>query len=122
MDQNIETVHIIFKTHLDVGFTDMPHKVVEDYFNVYIPQSIRTAQILRQEGGEAQFIWTVGSWLIFEYLEKAPPEQVRALEEAIRGGDITWHAYAFTPHHELMDASMLEYELSLSRRLDERFG
>ncbi len=122
MDEQIETVHIIFKTHLDVGFTDMPHKVVEEYFNVYIPQAIQTARLLRQAGGEEQFIWTVGSWLIVEYLEKAPPEKARELEEAIRRGDITWHAYAFTAHHELMSAAMLEYELSLSRRLDERFG
>jgi len=122
MNSEIETVHIIFKTHLDVGFTDMPHKVVERYFNVYIPQSIETARELRAAGGEEQFIWTIGSWLIVEYLEKAPAEKVKLLEEAIRAGDITWHAYPFTPHHELMDGGMFEYELSLARKLDERFN
>jgi hypothetical protein len=122
MDEQIETVHIIFKTHLDVGFTDMPHKVVEEYFNVYIPQAIQTARFLRQAGGEEQFIWTLGSWLIVEYLEKALPEKAHELEDAIQRGDITWHAYAFSAHHELMSGAMLEYELGLSRRLDQRFG
>ena len=122
MDERIETVHIIFKTHLDVGFTGMPHEVIDEYFNVYIPQAIKTAQILRQAGGEEQFIWPVGSWLIYDYLEKAPPEKVHDLESAIQRGDITWHAYAFTAHHELMSGAMLEYELSLARRLDQRFG
>lgn len=122
MDPAIETVHIVFKTHLDVGFTDMPHKVVQKYFDEFIPQSLETAHILREAGGDEQFIWTIGSWLITEYLEKAPSEKAQRLEDAIRAGQITWHAYPFTPHHELLDAGMFKYELSLSKKLDQRFG
>lgn len=122
MNEQIETVHIIFKTHLDVGFTDMPHKVVERYFTDYIPNAIEIARTLRETGGEERFVWTMGSWLICEYLDKAPPKLAYLLEEAIRCGDITWHAYPFTPHHELMDGLLFTYELSLAKRLDARFA
>ena len=33
----VEVVHVIFKTHLDVGFTDLAQKVVTRYFDDYIP-------------------------------------------------------------------------------------
>lgn len=122
MDDTIERVHVVFKTHLDVGFTDMPRLVVKRYFEEFIPRSLATARELEDAGGEERFVWTIGSWLIAEYLDKAPAGKASELEEAIRAGRISWHAFPFTPHHELMDAGMFRYELELTKRLDDRFG
>ncbi len=33
-------IHLIFKTHLDVGFTNYASMVVEQYFQHHIPNSI----------------------------------------------------------------------------------
>ena len=44
------------------------------------------------------------------------------MENGILAGDIAWHALPFTTHSELMDADLFRTGLSLSRRLDERFG
>jgi hypothetical protein len=119
---HIEVIHIIFKTHLDVGFTDLARNVVTRYFDDYIPRVCETARALRQEGGSERFIWTTGSWLVYEYLERASPKKRKVLEEAIGAGDITWHGLPFTTHSELMDASLFRYGLSLSQSLDKRFG
>ena len=118
----IEVVHLIFKTHLDVGFTDLAHKVVAKYFDEYIPKACQTARALRQQGKTERFVWTTGSWLIYEYLEQASSQARKALEEAIEAGDIIWHGLPFTTHCELMDASLFAYGLSLSQELDRRFG
>jgi hypothetical protein len=118
----IEVIHIIFKTHLDVGFTDFAHKVVAQYFDEYIPRACQTARVLRQAGKTERFVWTIGSWLIYTYLERAPSQGRKDLEEAIEAGDIVWHGLPFTMHSELMDASLFRYGLSLSRALDKRFG
>ncbi|HEX7976472.1 MAG TPA: hypothetical protein VF498_18825, partial [Anaerolineales bacterium] len=88
----IATVHLVFKTHLDIGFTDFAARVVQQYFQDYIPRAIRTARELREQGSPDRFIWTTGSWLIYEYLEQAAPAQRKELEEAIQAGDIAWHA------------------------------
>lgn len=117
-----ERIYLIFKTHLDLGFTDVAKKVVEHYFTHYIPQALQTARHLRAEGVPERFIWTTGSWLIYEYLEQASPSERGAMEEAIHAGDVTWHGLPFTTHSELMDASLFTYGLSLSHQLDRRFG
>jgi len=123
MQANLQSVvHIIFKSHLDVGFTDSAQSVVDRYFNVLLPQAIETANELRQRGGEERLVWTTGSWLIYEYLEQANTKNRRKLEFAIAAGDITWHALPFTTHTELMDPALFKFGLSLSQTLDKRFG
>ena len=67
----VRKIHLIFKTHLDVGFTDYASVVVNNYFSSYIPASLRVAREMRESGKTERFIWTTGSWLIYEYLEQA---------------------------------------------------
>ena len=117
-----QRIHVIFKTHLDVGFTDFARRVVENYFQNYIPRAIALARELRESESAERFIWTTGSWLIYEYLEQAAPEQRRAMEAAIQAGDIVWHALPFTTHSENMDAALFRFGLGLSQELDGRFG
>jgi len=116
-----QAIHLIFKTHLDVGFTDFSASVVQNYFQHYIPRAIELAREMHQSGGD-RFVWTTGSWLIYEYLEQAPAAERRSMEEAITAGDITWHALPFTTHSENMDASLFRFGLTLSQELDRRYG
>lgn len=117
-----KNIHLIFKTHLDVGFTDYASVVVNNYFSKYIPASLRVAREMRERGQAERFLWTTGSWLIYEYLEQAQPAARKEMEDAIERGEIAWHALPFTTHTELEDAELFQFGLSLARRLDERFG
>lgn len=117
-----QKIHLIFKTHLDVGFTGYAADVVRTYFEKYIPTALHTALEIRQSGRPERFIWTTGSWLIYEYLEQATPEQRQEMESAILAGDIIWHALPFTTHTELMDVKLFRAGLSISQELDRRFG
>ena len=118
----IRKVHVIFKTHLDIGFTDYARNVFRNYVQTYIPAAIELAQRLRVEGGPERFLWTTGSWLIYEYLEQADAAGRRRMEAAIRAGDIAWHGLPFTSHTELLDPALLRSGLSLAQTLDRRFG
>lgn len=117
----IRKIHLIFKTHLDVGFTDLAGNVVTNYFEHYIPAAIRLARELHQAGGAERFVWTTGSWLIYEYLEQASLAQRTLMEDAIAAGDIAWHGLPFTTHSELMDPGLFRFGLSLSQELDRRY-
>jgi hypothetical protein len=119
---DLRRIHMIFKTHLDVGFTDFSARVVENYFSSYIPRAIDLARELREHGSPNRFVWTTGSWLIYEYLEQAQKAERQRMEGAITQGDITWHALPFTMHSENLDASLFRFGLSLSQELDRRFG
>jgi len=117
----MKTVHVIFKTHLDVGFTDLAKNVINKYMNDFIPSAMERAEQLDTDGVK-NFIWTTGSWLIDRYLKYADSGGKAAMTEAIQKGRIKWHGLPFTTHTELMDANLMEYGLSLSAGLDKRFG
>ncbi len=122
MTPAIQKVHLVFKTHLDVGFTALAADVVNAYFTRYIPQALAVARQLRASGSPERFTWTTGSWLIYEYLEQATAAARAEMEDAIRAGEIAWHGLPFTTYTEMMDASLFRHGLSLSQRLDRRFG
>jgi len=119
---SIKTVHVVFKTHLDVGFTDLAKNVIQRYFDTFIPGAIGLAATMRERGGPERFIWTTGSWLIYECLEQATPAARKLMERAIRRSDIAWHGLPFTTHSEAMTPGLFSAGLSLSRRLDKRYG
>ncbi len=118
----IKRVHLIFKTHLDLGFTDFARHVTATYFEQYIPRALNVAQELRHAGGVERFVWTTGAWLIYEYLERASRAERVQMEIAIAAGDLVWHALPFTTHSELMDVDLFRFGLSLAQELDARFG
>jgi hypothetical protein len=116
-------IHLIFKTHLDIGFTDHAEKVRAQYHERFIPQAIETgAHFFRENPEEKRFIWTTGAWLIWDHLNSQPASRVRALEEAIERGLIVWHALPFTTHTELMSPDLVRAGLSYAAELDKRFG
>lgn len=121
-DRRTRVVHVLFKTHLDIGFTNLAGAVVEQYMTHYIPAAIELARTLRERGGADRFVWTTGSWLIYEYLERASPPQRERMEEAIAAGDIAWHGLPFTTHSELVEPSLFQEGLRIARDLDRRFG
>jgi hypothetical protein len=121
-DPQVEKVLVIFKTHLDIGFTDLSSKVEQRYIDYYIPKAIEVAHRLREEGGDERYVWTTGAWLVDAYLRQATPEAAAELEEAIRRGDIVWNGVPYTVESESMNRALFEGILRLSQRLDARFG
>ncbi len=119
----MKKVNIIFKTHLDIGFTGMAEEVIHKYFKCYIRDAIKTANYFRQSvrAGNFRYKWTVGSWLISEYLKTAKPQNRKKLQEAIKRGDIVWHALPFTMHSELADDSLYRFATTISAQLDKKF-
>ena len=119
---SIKRVLVMFKCHFDAGFVDTQYNVVHKrYFDKFFPQAIEVARDANA-GGKRRYVWTTGSWLLFEYLEQASPADRKTMEEAIARGDIAWHALPFTWQTEMLDPSMIEGSLALSDSLDRRFG
>ena len=113
----MKEILIIFKTHLDIGFTDLSENVKQKYVRSYIPNAIKVGYELKDT--DTPFVWTVGSWLINEALKV---DESGKVEQAIKDGILNWHALPFTSHTELMSVKLFEYGLDVSARLDARFG
>ena len=132
-DAVITKVHVVMSCHLDVGFTDLSAGVINRYLSHHIPTAIATAQALRNDSSipsSWRLKFMAQSYYVGFYLDCPPgmgfacptAEQQDALREAIRLGDITWHAF---PHNaELDNASpvMLDEGLRATKRLDAAFG
>lgn len=120
--QQIKRVHVVYKTHLDVGFTDLAENVVDKYVNSFIPKAIKLAYEVNKEEENKRFIWTVGSWILDEYLRRASEDAKQNLIQAINSGYIAWHGLPFTTHSELMDEELFNFGISISKELDKRFS
>ncbi|WP_163264086.1 DUF5054 domain-containing protein [Chelativorans alearense] len=116
-------IHLVFKTHLDIGFTDHAEKVRRLYHERFIPQAIATGEHFHAEDPEnPKFIWTTGAWLIWDHLNSRSKEEVARLEKAIEKGIVRWHGLPFTTHSELMSPALFRAGLSFCAELDKRFG
>ncbi len=118
---DVKRVLVMFKCHFDAGFVATQARVVDWYFSDYFPEAIRLASDQRRTGGPS-YVWTTGSWLVYEYLQQASAQDRRTMEQAITRGDIAWHALPFSWQTELMDPSMIAGSIGLSQSLDRRFG
>ena len=116
MKKNKEVL-VLFKTHLDIGFTDFSKNVVKKYLTESIPKAIEVGNALK--GTDTPFIWTVGAWMVNEALKN---DKDGVVDKAIKDGIIAWHALPFTTHTELMSPKLFEEGLKISKKLDERYG
>ncbi len=110
-------IYILFKTHLDIGFTDYAESIVHNYLHHFIPNAIRVGNELK--GTDTPFVWTVGSWMLYRALQE---DTTGIVDQAIRDGILHWHGLPFTSHTELMNPTLFRYGLSLSKELDRRYG
>jgi hypothetical protein len=120
-DPEIRQVLAMFKCHFDAGFIDTQKNVVDKYIDVYFPQAIRLVQSQRESGGDP-YVWTTGSWLVYECLERTSGAARKNMEEALGRGDIAWHALPFTWQSEFLDVPTVEGCIGFSKSLDRRFG
>ena len=118
----MKKIIVLFKTHLDLGFTDMSRNIAQRYQEEYIPSALLVGEELQKMGCEEGFCWTIGSWLIDRYLKQSSREESLRMRKAIQNGTIRWHALPFTMHSEVASPELYDWGLGISKRLDKEFG
>lgn len=122
VDENIKEVKLIFKTHLDIGFTDLDRNVTRTYLQEFIPAALDLSEKNESSGSELKYPWTTGSWLLWKYMNGSSAANVKRIESAINRKDFYWHAFPFTMQAELCDSSLFSAAFGISHRLDAMFG
>ena len=57
-----QPIHLIFKTHLDIGFTDYAANVRLQYHDNFLPSAIATGEHFWHENPEKpKFIWSLSN-------------------------------------------------------------
>jgi hypothetical protein len=120
-DPSIRRVLVMFKCHFDAGFANTQANIIREYFDNYYPRAMRVAAEMREQGND-RYVWTTGSWLVYQYLEESDGDLRKQMDDAVHRGDIAWHALPFSWQTEFMDPSLIQGALGLSKSLDRRYG
>lgn len=121
----VHEVIVTFKTHFDIGYTDLPSAVVERYRTTMIDQALDVVDRSRTLSLEQQFVWTIPGWPMAKIAEdwsgQTPGRKARILQ-AMKDGRFVVHGLPFTMHTELLEPEDLVRGLGFASRLSRDLG
>ena len=121
----VREVVVVFKTHFDIGYTEMARDVLQRYRTTMIDQALHVVDQNRDLPAAQQFAWTIPGWPMSKILDDWPgqtPQRRERIEQAFTEGRFVVHALPFTTHTELLEAEDLVRGLGYSSRLTRKLG
>jgi hypothetical protein len=119
----IDHLWVVFKTHLDIGYTEPIDEVLKRYREGMMERALTGVEATRALPNAERFSWTLAGWPLSHVLgPRQDPLRRERISEAVRHGEITFHALPFTTHTETHDLEDLVRGLGYSSRLARRFG
>ncbi len=120
----IEQVIVVFKTHFDIGYTDMASNVVARYRTTMIDKALEVVDQNRDLPPAQQFAWTVPGWPMHQILDwpEQTPERKRRVEQALKDGRFVVHALPFSTHTEMYEPEDIVRGLGHSSRVMRSLG
>jgi alpha-mannosidase len=120
---NVTQVIVVFKTHFDIGYTDLADNVVTRYRSTMIDKALDLIDQSRQLPLQYQLAWTVPGWPLQQILfEGQSRERRERVLKAIRDGRLAFHVLPFTTHTESLDLEDLVRGLGFSSSLARDLG
>jgi alpha-mannosidase len=102
----VDQIIVVFKTHFDIGYTDMAKNVVERYRTTMIDQALEVCDRNRDLPAQQQFVWTLPGWPMSQIMSDWPgqtAERKVRIEQALKEGRFVVHGLPFTTHTELLE-------------------
>jgi alpha-mannosidase len=121
----VREVIVVFKTHFDIGYTDLARDVVRRYRTTMIDQALEIVDRNRALPPERRFVWTLPGWPMAQIAGDWPgqtPERKARVEAAFKEGRFVVHAFPFTLHTELLEPEDLVRGMIFSSRLSREAG
>jgi hypothetical protein len=120
----LRKVIVVFKTHFDLGFTDLPDRVMQLYTGRMFGAVREVMDATASEPEGLRYNWTLPAWpLRFLLHDPSVPEETRqAARKLVEEGRLNWHAWPFTTHTAFCGLEDLVRGLHISRSLSEEFG
>lgn len=116
----VKKIILVFKTHFDIGFTDLSCKVIDRYADSMLKEVIATCNAT-QHMGRLNYVWTMPAWPLKIITQRCDGDQKKELEQLIERGQIVWHALPFTSHTDFCSAEEYIEGLRFSRKLSEQY-
>lgn len=120
----VDHVWVVFKTHFDLGYTDLAENVFTKYRVNMMDGALKVIDQNRSQPAEKRFVWTVAGWPLARAIldRETDPQRKQRIEAAIREGALAVHALPATLHTESFDLEDLVRSLHYSSRLARDYG
>ena len=118
----LEQIIFVFKTHFDIGYTDLAERIVQKYSTSMINETLKTLDESKSMPADNQFRWTVPGWPMKEILENRTGESKKVIDDAIREGRFVVHALPFTFETEAGTPEALTRSMQFSSRIARDHG
>ena len=120
----IKKIIVVFKTHFDIGFTELAEKVISYYSKGLMPDVIRTCEKAREYNPDLPYVWTMSSWPLKKILTN-PETEKDVREKALKmidSGELTWHMLPYTTHTEFTGIEEYVRGLLVGDSMNREFG
>ena len=119
----ITDVWVVFKTHLDVGYTHTIEETLKLYRVNMMDSALGLIEKDRQLPAEKRFSWTLAGWPLDHVLgPRQDPARKARIEQAVREGSIAVHAIPFTYYSETADLEDLVRGLGFASGIARKYG
>ena len=118
----IDEVILVFKTHFDIGYTELASEVIENYRTTMIDNALTVVDASKDMPDEKKFVWTLPGWSMAAILKDQTPERTKRLDHALRDGRFVVHALPFTLHTETLVEEDLVRGLRFSSEISKKYG
>jgi hypothetical protein len=116
-------VHVVFSSHLDVGFTSSAAAVLNEYFTQYLPLAVNVTSATANSA--TPYTWMTHAYVLSLFFDCPPAMGLScpsfALEDAVRqaviDGRITFHAFPFNAELEFYTEELLAAGVQVSQTL-----
>lgn len=117
----VKKIILVFKTHFDIGFTDLAENVIHSYGNDMLREVIQTCKAT-ENLGKLRYVWTMPAWPLWHICYNCDPELKPELDLLIRNGQIVWHGLPFTSHTDFSAPEEYADTFRYSKDLAQRYG
>jgi alpha-mannosidase len=120
----VTDIWVVFKTHFDLGFTDLPENVFRRYREEMMDNALSVIEKSATLPAEKRFAWTVSGWPLQAQIlgPQQTPERRARIEQAIKTGALVVHGLPFTTHTESLDYEDLVRGLWYSSAITRKYG
>lgn len=117
----VKKIILVFKTHFDIGFTDLAENVIHGYGNEMLREVIETCGAT-ENLGRLRYVWTMPAWPLWYICRNCVPELKPELDRLIRNGQIVWHGLPFTSHTDFSAPDEYAETFRYAKELAETYG
>jgi len=122
---DLEQVIVVYKTHFDIGFTDMAENVVKMYRTSMIDKALVVCDQSKNLPPEEQFVWTIPGWPMKKILDdwngQTPVRKTR-IHKAFKDGRFAVHGLPFTTYTESLELEDLVRGMGYSSQVSRAAG